>query len=107
MTNFYVHVTVTYFFLLKDTQSIPSARLSVQSSELAPTTSTPAKECCSSPPLGPRGETHSLGEGEGEGGGVDPIPTKGQTLCMVLYNPSTLKDNLYVGGGEGLLLTIY
>ncbi len=45
----------------------PECQAFFQSSVLGPPTPSPARECCSSPPLGPMGETHSL---EGGGGGV-------------------------------------
>jgi hypothetical protein len=53
-------------------------------------TQSPARECFSSPTLGPRGETHSLaGEGVGE-----PYSDEGaDTLVLYLrvyYNPSTV-----------------
>ncbi len=61
-------------------QRVQSARPSVQSSELGPPTPSTARECCS-PPLDPRGETHSLpDEGVGE-----PIPTMGHTLWYSKY----------------------
>jgi hypothetical protein len=76
-------------------QSIQSARLSVQSSELGPPTPSPASECCS-PFLGPRRETNSLAGEEVEG----PNPDEGtDTLVLyVYYNLSThksLKGSLY------------
>ncbi len=49
-----------------EAQSIRSARLSLQSSELGPPTPSPASECCS-PHLGPSGGTQSLA-GDGAGG---------------------------------------
>ncbi len=67
-----------------DAQSIQSARLSVQSSELG--SPLPHPQASVSPLLfGSKGETHSLA-GKGMG---DPIPTKGQTLWYSMYNPST------------------
>ncbi len=45
-------------------ESKQSARPSIQSSELGPPTPSPPRECFS-PPLDPRGETHSLSEGVG------------------------------------------
>ncbi len=62
-------------FTLRDARvcsnTIQSDRLSVQTSELGPST----RKCVLPPSLGPRGETHSLA-----GVGGFPIPTKGQTL---------------------------
>ncbi len=57
-------------------QSIQSARLSFQSSPPPP-----ARECCS-PPLGPRGETHSLA---GWGGGGDNSDEGTDTLALFVY----------------------
>jgi hypothetical protein len=59
-------------------QSIQSARLSVQSSELGPTTPSSPGECCPPPPL--EGDTLAFGEGVGA-----PIPTKGHTLWYSVY----------------------
>jgi hypothetical protein len=58
-----------------ESQSMQSARLSVQSSELGPPTSLTRKRVLFPTPLGPRGKTHSLA-GEEVG---DPIPTNIQT----------------------------
>jgi hypothetical protein len=79
------------------------ARLSVQSSELGPPQLLTHKGVLLLPPLGPRGETHSLA-GEGLGG---PNSDEG-TYTLVLYvyfNPSTdfassryvrpIKKNIY------------
>ncbi len=55
----------------------PSARLSLPSWKLGLPTSSPTSDCCP-PPLGPRGETHSLAEG-------GAIPTKGQTFWYSMY----------------------
>jgi hypothetical protein len=81
-------LTMTTFILCVDLfpQSIQSARLSLQLSELAPPAPSPASEFC---PLhmGPMGEPHSLA-GEGVGG---PNSNEGtDTLVLyVYYNPST------------------
>ncbi len=62
-------------------QSIQSARLWVQSSELGPPP--PHPQASAAPPLlGPRGETHSLA---GEGVLWPSIPTKGQTLGYFIF----------------------
>ncbi len=61
-------------------QSIQSARLSVQSSELGPPLS-PSSEFVSLP-LGSWGGRHTRLRGRGRG---DPIPTKGETLWYSLY----------------------
>ncbi len=73
-------------------QSIQSARISLQSSEMGSPTPSPASECCSPPPFG------SGGGGGGqprlwEWGRGEPIRTDEGTVILVLqvqYNPSTL-----------------
>jgi len=63
-----------------------SARLSLQSSELAPPAPLRASESCP-PPVVPGGDTHACGWG---GGGV-PIPTTGENLSALptLWGHST------------------
>jgi hypothetical protein len=56
-------------------QSIQSARLSLQSSELAPPTPLPASECCPPSLWFQEGDTLACGRGAGE-----PIRTREQTL---------------------------
>jgi hypothetical protein len=68
--------------------SIQNARLSFQSSELGSPTPSPARECCSSLSLGPRGEIHSLW-GYGVGGPNSDEGTDTMVFC-VYYNPSTV-----------------
>ncbi len=46
------------------------------------------------PPLGPRGETHSLGEGGGGWG--DPTPTNGQTFWYSMYTIILLRYDGYL-----------
>jgi hypothetical protein len=71
--------------------SIQSARLSIQSSELGPPTSSPALI----PPCGKRGETHSL-EGERVGGpnsedGTDPLVLNFYPLVLYRYTIISLR----------------
>jgi hypothetical protein len=65
-------------------QSIQSARLSFHSSELAELVPPPPHPL---PPLGPRGETHSLAGGGC--GGTNSDEGTDTLLLYVYYNPST------------------
>jgi hypothetical protein len=86
----FCQLLVLYFFMggiavegtAYQPQSRQSARLSLQSSALAPPTLSSASGCCPPPPFWFRGGTHSLaGRGRGE-----PIRTKGQTLRYSRYS---------------------
>jgi hypothetical protein len=80
-----LHFRVNQYYYIEsgDTgaQSIQNARLSLQSSELAPPAHSAASECCPTL-LVPMGRTHSLAV---EGGGGEPIRAKGQTLWYSRY----------------------
>ncbi len=70
-------------------QSRQSARLSLQSSELAPPAPSPAGECCPHPSLAPRGGgTHSLA-GRGGGSQFGRRDRHSGTLGIVYYIHST------------------
>ncbi len=71
-------------------------RLYFQSSELGQPTPSTASESCSSPPLGPMGETHSLA-GKGVGGpnpdeGTD-TPVLNVFYSIILYAKSAQAEN--------------
>ena len=65
--------------LYVQSQSIQSARLSIQSSDLSPPTSSPARDWFPPPPLVVKGGRHTPLQGRGWG---DPIRTMGQTLTL-------------------------
>ncbi len=69
-------------------QYTKSIRVSLPSSELGPPTPSPASEIMC-PYLCPGGEPHSVARQDRRRWG-DPIPTKGQKLWYLYYNPSTL-----------------
>jgi hypothetical protein len=84
---------------------LQSVRLSVPSSELGQPTPSPTRECCSPPPVEPRGETHSLA-GEGVGG---PNSDEGTaTLVLyVYYNPSTAQRDVALTLNSGIAMRMY
>jgi hypothetical protein len=67
---------------LIDSQSRQSTKLSLQSSEMGPSTPSPAGECVP-PPFGSWGETDSLA-GEKEEGGGGPDSDEGDIHCGTL-----------------------
>jgi hypothetical protein len=75
-----------------------SARLSLQSSELAPPAPSPAGEGSQPPPPRFQGGGHTLLRGRGKG---EPIWTKGQTLWYSRYCIITLRW----WGWEGVVLS--